>query len=159
MAAADSPDVQTLLDEARAGFERTMGFRYLRASRDEVAVEYTVGEQHLQPYGIVHGGVHCGAIETVCSVGAALDAMTRGQSAVGLENHTSFVRAARAGTRVTVTARPITRGRRSQVWEASAVDGEGRLLATGRVRLLCLEPGTELAGEKVPKRRGDGAGG
>jgi uncharacterized protein (TIGR00369 family) len=112
-----------------------------------------VDERHHQPYGIVHGGVHCSAVESVCSTGAGLDAMARGQSVVGVENHTSFVRAARAGTAVTVTARPLTRGRRSQVWEATAVDGDGRLLATGRVRLLCLDPGTELGGETVPDRR------
>jgi len=145
--------VRAVLDAARAGFDSAMDFHHLRASRDEVALEYVVGEQHLQPYGIVHGGVHCGAIESVCSIGAALDAISRGQSAVGLENHTSFVRAVRAGTTVTVTARPLTRGRRSQVWEASAVDAGGRLVATGRVRLLCLDPGTELAGQTVPDQR------
>ena len=29
-------------------------------------------ERHLQPFGIVHGGVHCGVVETVASLGAAL---------------------------------------------------------------------------------------
>jgi len=150
---ASDDRIRAMLDAARAGFDRAMEFHHLRASRDEVALEYVVGEQHLQPYGIVHGGVHAGAIESVCSIGAALDAMTRGQSAVGLENHTSFVRAVRAGTTIRVTARPLTRGRRSQVWEASAVDAGGQLVATGRVRLLCLDPGTELAGHAVSAQR------
>lgn len=140
----------SFLREAEKGFDRAMDFHYLRASRDEVVLEYVVGDRHLQPYGIVHGGVHCGAVESACSVGAALDAMSRGQGAVGLENHTTFIRAVRAGTRVTVTARPLTRGRRSQVWEATAVDAEGKLVATGRVRLLCLDPGSDLAGRPVP---------
>ena len=48
-----------------------------------------------------------------------------------------------------VVAKPITRGRRTQVWEATATDASGRVLATGRVRLLCLEPGSELAGRTV----------
>jgi uncharacterized protein (TIGR00369 family) len=137
-----------LQDVRLTGFDGAMAFEVLRADRDEVVVEYTVDEQHRQPYGIVHGGVHCGVIESVCSTGAALDAMPRGQSVVGLENHTSFVRAVRAG-RVRVVATPVTRGRRTQVWEATARDEQGRVVATGRVRLLCLDPGTELAGEKV----------
>lgn len=145
------------LREAEKGFDRAMAFHYVRASRDEVVLEYVVSDRHLQPYGIVHGGVHCGAVESACSVGAALDAMSRGQGAVGLENHTTFIRAVRAGTRVTVTARPLTRGRRSQVWEATAVDGEGRLVATGRVRLLCLDPGSDLAGQPLPGGAGPGA--
>jgi 1,4-dihydroxy-2-naphthoyl-CoA hydrolase len=136
-----------------AGWDQTMGLRIVRASRDEVVAEYDVDARHHQPYGIVHGGVHCSAVETVCSAGAGLDAMARGQAVVGVENHTSFVRAVRSGT-VTVRATPITRGRRSQLWEAVARDREGRVVSTGRVRLLCLEAGTELAGETVGVKRG-----
>ncbi|HYC23138.1 MAG TPA: PaaI family thioesterase [Candidatus Bathyarchaeia archaeon] len=129
-------------------FDDVMRFEHVAGSRDQVVIEYTISERHLQPYGIVHGGVHCAAIETACSTGAALDAMPRGQSVVGIENHTSFIHAVRGG-RVRVTATPLTRGRRSQVWEASARDEQGRLVASGRVRLLCLDPGSLLAGEKV----------
>jgi uncharacterized protein (TIGR00369 family) len=146
---ADAPrDPQALRDEWKAGWDSAMGFRYVRMTRDEVVVEYDVRDVHKQPYGIVHGGVHCGVVEAVCSTGAALDAMARGQSVVGLENHTSFVRAVRSGT-ITVTATPITRGRRVQLWEAVCRDEAGKTVATGRVRLLCLDPGSELAGETV----------
>lgn len=137
-----------LRQEWAAGWDSAMRFRYLVTTRDEVVVEYDVEAIHRQPYGIVHGGVYCGAIEATCSTGAAFDAMARGQSVVGVENHTSFVRAVREG-RITVRATPITRGRRSQLWEATARDAEGRIVATGRVRLLCLDAGSELAGEKV----------
>ena len=89
-----------------------------------------------------------GVIEAVCSTGAAMDAMPRGQSVVGIENHTSFVRAVRSG-KVTVTATPITRGRRVQLWEGVCRDDDGRIVATGRVRLLCLDAGSDLAGETV----------
>lgn len=137
-----------LRQEWGKGWDAAMRFRYVTASRDEVVVEYDVDAIHCQGYGIVHGGVHCGAIEATCSTGAALDAMARGQSVVGVENHTSFVRAVREG-RITVRATPITRGRRAQLWEATARDAGGRIVATGRVRLLCLDPGSELAGETL----------
>jgi uncharacterized protein (TIGR00369 family) len=132
-------------------FDEAMGFQVLSASRDEVVLEYTVGDRHRQPYGIVHGGVHCAAVETACSTGAAFDAMPYGRAVVGVENHTSFIHAVRHG-RIRVTARPLSRGRRSQLWEATARDEAGRLVASGRVRLLCLEPGSDLAGEKVAAR-------
>ncbi|HXJ32432.1 MAG TPA: PaaI family thioesterase [Candidatus Eisenbacteria bacterium] len=141
-------DPEELRAQWKAGWDAAMGFRYVRATRDEVVVEYDVGPVHRQPYGIVHGGVHCGVVEAVCSTGAAMDAMARGQSVVGLENHTSFVRAVREG-KITITAKPITRGRRVQLWEATSRDEAGRIVSTGRVRLLCLDPGTELAGETV----------
>ena len=60
----------------------------------------------------------------------------------------NVTRAVRAGT-VTVTATPISRGRRVQLWEAVCRDDEQKIVATGRVRLLCLEPETVLAGELV----------
>lgn len=131
-----------------SGFDQAMGIRIVSASRDQVVLEYAIDERHLQPYGIVHGGVHCAAVETACSTGAGLDALERGVAVVGVENHTSFVRAVRSGT-IQVTATPITRGRRSQLWEAVARDAEGRIVATGRVRLLCVEPETELGGAPV----------
>lgn len=141
-------DATGLRAQWKAGWDTAMGFEYIRVSRDEVVVAYDVGAIHKQSYGIVHGGVHSGVIEAVCSTGAAVDAMARGQSVVGIENHTSFVRAVREG-RITATATPVTRGRRVQLWEATCRDDAGRVVATGRVRLLCLDPGSALAGETV----------
>jgi uncharacterized protein (TIGR00369 family) len=126
-----------------------MGMEITLATKDEVRAELTIGPQHLQSYGIVHGGVHSGVIETLASIGAFLFAQQRGQHVVGLENHTSFIRAVRAGTKLHAVATPITRGRQTQVWEARVLDEEDRIVATGRVRLLCLEADQSLAGEPV----------
>ncbi len=135
-----------------AGMDKQLGVRTVRASADEVVLEYDIDERHRQPYGIVHGGMHCTVVESACSIGAGLFATAHGRGVVGVENHTSFVRAARSG-RVTVTALPITRGRRTQLWEATSRDEDGKVLSTGRVRLLCLERDSELAGEKLGTRR------
>jgi len=120
------------------GWVKEMGITILSASPDEVTCELEVAEKHHQGYGIVHGGVHCGVVETLASLGGALVAMPRGQRVVGLENSTSFVRAVRAG-RLRGKARPVARGRTSQVWEAWIHDEQDRLVAQGRVRLLCLD--------------------
>lgn len=125
------------------GWTREMGISILKATPDEVTCEWEVTEKHHQPDGIVHGGVHCGVIETLASIGAAVVALPRGQRVVGLENSTSFVRAVRSG-KLTGTARPVTRGRTTQVWEAWIRDPEGNLVAQGRVRLLCLDQARPL---------------
>jgi 1,4-dihydroxy-2-naphthoyl-CoA hydrolase len=142
-------DFTVQLNELREGWPGVMGISITHATQDEVRAELTVSTQHLQPYGVVHGGVHCGLIETLASIGAALYALPRGQSVVGLENSTSFVRAVRSGAKLHAISTPITRGRRTQVWEARVLDDEERIVATGRVRLLCLEPDQALAGEQV----------
>lgn len=141
-------DVADAINRQLGGWNTAMGLRFTRVTADECVGEVTVGPQHTQPYGIVHGGVHCGIIEAACSTGAAVVAIARGQTVVGLENSTSFIRAARSGT-LRVTARPVTRGRRTQVWEAQVTDDDGRVLATGRVRLMCLDPGADIAGKQA----------
>jgi uncharacterized protein (TIGR00369 family) len=140
-------DLAELINAHPEGWVREMGLHLTIATADEVRCEWEVGPQHLQGYGIVHGGVHCGVIETLASVGAAVVAMPRGQAVVGLENSTSFVRAVRAGTRLHAVATPLTRGRKSQLWEGRIFDEEERLVAVGRVRLLCLATDEPLAGE------------
>lgn len=147
-AAMSSDDFAAGMNESLTGWNKAMGLYFVRATVDEVVGRIDVGEQHRQPYGIVHGGVHSGLIEALCSVGAALFALSNGQSVVGLENHTSFLKAVRSG-RLTITATPLSRGRRAQVWEGSVRDESERLVATGRVRLLCLDANAQLAGQGV----------
>ena len=142
-------DFAARLNEIPEGWVSAMGMIITHATKDEVRCELTVGRHHLQGYGIVHGGVHCGIIETLSSMGAYLFARERGQHVVGLENNTSFVRAVREGARLHAIATPITRGRQTQVWQAQVLDEDDRIVATGRVRLLCLSEEQSLAGERV----------
>jgi 1,4-dihydroxy-2-naphthoyl-CoA hydrolase len=142
-------DYSARLNELPEGWLQSMGITITLATKDEVRAELVTGPKHLQGYGIVHGGVHCGLIESLASVGAALFALPRGQHVVGLENNTSFIRAVRAGVKLRAIATPITRGRRTQVWESRVIDEDDRVVALGRVRLLCLEGDQSLAGEQV----------
>lgn len=145
-------DFAPALNQNLDGWNTAMGVRFTRVTLDEVVAEWTVGPQHLQAYGIVHGGVYSGVIETLASVGAAMNAMSRGQSIVGLENNTSFLHAVREGV-LTARATPLVRGRRTHVWEAQITDASGHLVATGRVRLLALEGDAKLAGREVTIER------
>jgi uncharacterized protein (TIGR00369 family) len=126
-----------------SGWVKEMGIVILAASPEEVTCEWEVGEKHRQAYGIVHGGVHCGVVETLASIGAALVAQPRGQRVVGLENSTTFIRAVRAG-KLHGVACPVTRGRSSQVWEVWIRDDNRQLVAQGRVRLLCVDENKAL---------------
>ena len=109
-----SQDFSQRLNDMPEGWLQAMGITITKATADEVRAEMTVGPEHLQGYGIVHGGVHCGIIESLASIGAALYALPRSQSVVGLENNTSFIRAVRAGATLRAVATPITRGRKTR---------------------------------------------
>lgn len=132
-----APEVLALFppDFEEKGFTHAMGMGYVRLTAEEVVIEWTVGPEHLQPYGIVHGGVHAGAIETACSMGAVVQAGP-GFVIMGVENQTSFLRAVRSG-KLTCRAVPVHPGRRLQLWEAKITDTDGKLVATGRVRIFC----------------------
>lgn len=125
------------LTQLPPGLDQTLGFTYEQFTGDRVVVTWTVAEQHLQFYGIVHGGVYCSVIESTASVGAALWYGDRGR-VVGVMNHTNFLRATGAGTQVTATATPIHRGRLQQLWQVEITDDAGRQLARGEVRLQNL---------------------
>jgi uncharacterized protein (TIGR00369 family) len=138
------------LNAHRGGFNAALDLRFVEASDAVVVATVEVGPHLQQPYGIVHGGVYCAIVETLASTGAALSAMPRGQHVVGVENATSFVHAVREGT-LTGRATPVTRGRRSQLWQVEIRDDDDRIAATGRVRLLCLHADEKLAGADVPR--------
>jgi 1,4-dihydroxy-2-naphthoyl-CoA hydrolase len=141
----DDTDFAAQVDAITDGWKTTMGVRFVRATAHEVIAELVVAPIHLQPLGIVHGGVHAGLVEAVASIGANVTLIPKGQYAVGLENHTSFLRAVRQGT-LRAVGRPIHSGRESALWEVSIADDKGRIVATGRVRLHVIDQGKALAG-------------
>jgi uncharacterized protein (TIGR00369 family) len=101
---------------------------------DEVTAHIDAGPAHHTPWGMVHGGVYATAIETACSLGASAAADPSGQFAVGLSNHTDFLRAHREG-RLDVRAVPVHQGRTGQLWHFDITREDGKLVAQGRVRL------------------------
>src|SRR3954452_24191158 len=54
------------------GFNQALNLSFVRANENEVVAELTITPEHHQPMGIVHGGVYCAMVETVCSVGGYL---------------------------------------------------------------------------------------
>lgn len=131
------------------GWVSAMGMSLDVAEPERVELSWTVGPEHLQPWGLVHGGVFCGAVETACSIGASLNAPPD-MAVVGMEHQTSFVRAVRGG-KLRVVATPRHRGRTSQLWQADVVDDQERLVASGRLRLMTIAapmPGRSEAGPR-----------
>jgi uncharacterized protein (TIGR00369 family) len=117
-------------------FVQHLGVEFLEVSGDKVAATWTARPELYQPFGIVHGGVHCSVVETLASIGAGLWWGERG-NVVGVNNNTDFYRAVREGT-LTSTATPLHRGRSQQVWLVETLDADGRLAARGQVRLQNL---------------------
>src|SRR5919199_708085 len=109
------------------GFVELLGLRFDEVSPDRVVITWDVTPALLQPYGIVHGGVHASVVETAASVAGATWLGDRGQ-VVGVNNSTDFLRAVREGT-LRATAEPVHRGRLQQLWLVGVRDDTQRRVA------------------------------
>ncbi len=124
------------LPPSMPGLDTHLGIKIVEASGDRVVMRWTVRPEISQPYGIVHGGTYCTAVESSASVGAAIWFGDRGR-VVGVSNSTDFYRAVTEGE-LTATALPVHRGRSQQVWRVTVRDGADRVVAEGQVRLQNL---------------------
>ena len=125
-------------EPAVEGFDGLLGLEVIELSDERARGRVVVRGELTQGAGAVHGGVYAAVAEAIASIGAAVAARTLDPEAgvVGLDNHTSFLRAARAGTEIVAEARPRLAGRRTQSWDVTMRDPDGRELAVSRVRLL-----------------------
>lgn len=128
------------------GLDGLLGVEHVELSAEKVVVRFTITENHLQPFGIPHGGIYCAVHESTASVAGQIWFGTKGV-VVGTNNSTDFLRQAAVGDVITTTATPIHRGRTQQLWRLDSVDPNGRLIAQGQVRLANIEQ--ELSPEVI----------
>ncbi|HEV7264816.1 MAG TPA: hotdog fold thioesterase [Falsiroseomonas sp.] len=126
-----------------AGASAVFGIRVTAILPDAVRAEMTIGPQHLQPHGIVHGGVSVVLAETLGTLACIL-ALPEGQHAVGIEVNANHLAVMRPGEIVTAECRPLHTGRRTQVWQTEIRRADGRLACVSRLTCAVLagdEPG------------------
>ncbi len=123
-------------EPAVSPFDELVGTSVVEASGERVVATVPVAPHLHQPHGIVHGGVYATVVETTASIGANLWLAGDGV-AVGVANHTDFLRSVSDGT-LHVEALPVQRGRSLQLWRVEVSDTDGALVASGTVRLMNL---------------------
>jgi 1,4-dihydroxy-2-naphthoyl-CoA hydrolase len=128
-------------------FDSWLGLVYDEVSSDRVTAHLELAPHHMQPYGILHGGVYCSIVETLASVGGAEWAIEQGMlGVVGVHNATDFLRSAREGT-IAGVGTPLHRGRTQQLWVVEiTVAGSDRVLARGQVRLQNVRDAEAIGG-------------
>jgi 1,4-dihydroxy-2-naphthoyl-CoA hydrolase len=114
--------------------DQVLGFEMLEVGPDLARARSEVRERHKQPFGLVHGGVYAALSESLASQATYMAVAGEGKIAVGLSNHTSFVRPILSGS-VHAEARCRHRGATTWVWEVDMTDDEGRLCALARVTM------------------------
>ncbi len=133
------------------GLDGVLGVEHVEMTADKVVVRFTITDRHLQPFGIPHGGIYCAVHESTASMAGQIWLGTKGV-VVGTNNSTDFLRQAKNGDTITVTATPIHRGRTQQLWHLDSVNEDGKLIAQGQVRLANLPQ--EVPAEVIEKMTG-----
>jgi 1,4-dihydroxy-2-naphthoyl-CoA hydrolase len=128
---SDAPAFPVPLDET---LDATLGFEVLEVGPESARSRAPVGNRIRQPYGLVHGGVYAAMAESLASQATAMAVYEDGNIAVGLSNHTSFMRPVLDGY-VNAAARRVHRGSTTWVWEVELSDDDGRLCALSRVTM------------------------
>lgn len=112
----------------------TLGFEVLSLSEDHARGRVPVTDRVRQIWGLVHGGVYSALAEMLASEATVSVVHGEGMVAVGLSNHTSFLRPVFDGE-IQAEARRLHRGRSTWLWEVHLKDDNGRLCAVSRVTL------------------------
>ena len=115
-------------------FDALYGLELLEINDELARAKVVVKEHHMQPMGLVHGGVFASIAESLASAATAVAVVGDGNVAQGLSNQTSFLRPIVDGT-IHAVARRRHRGRTTWVWEVEISDDEERLCALVRMTI------------------------
>jgi len=97
-----------------------------------------VDHRTVQTMGILHGGASVAIAESLGSIGAFLTVDPGKFYCVGMEINANHLRPVSKGI-VTATARPVHRGKKSQVWAIEIVNEEGKLVCISRITMAVLQ--------------------
>ncbi|HET9120283.1 MAG TPA: PaaI family thioesterase [Solirubrobacterales bacterium] len=117
-----------------SGFAEDIGIEWLTLDPDGASARIAIERRHLQPYGIVHGGVFASLAESLTSAATYDVVREEGMVAMGQANDTTFLRPL-AGGHATASATARHRGRTTWVWDVEIADDEGRVCALSRVTI------------------------
>ena len=116
-----------------------LGIEFSQIGEDFLEATMTVDQRVLQPAGILHGGVSVVLAEYVCSIGASLTVDRSQHYVVGQEINANHIRPGLQGDIVTARATPVSRGRRSQVWDIRLHNQHDKLVCISRCTMAVLD--------------------
>lgn len=134
--------IQALQDSVRtAPYPNLIGMKLAALDLDSCRIELELGERHLQPFGIVHGGVLATLIDTA-TFWAGFMRLPEDAGLVNVDLKLNYLKAIAHG-RLRAEGRCLRAGRQISYAEASVFDEAGDLVAHGTSTLMAL-PGKGL---------------
>ncbi|MEA2108582.1 MAG: PaaI family thioesterase [Pseudomonadota bacterium] len=129
-------------------FPHHMRMKLISISWDQAMVELEMGNCHLQPYGIAHGGVLATLIDTA-TFWAAFARLPEDAGLVNVDLKLNYLKPVQSGL-LTAEGQCLRPGKTISYAEARVVDAQGDLVAHGASTLMAL-PGKGFKKLDLPK--------
>ena len=115
----------------------TLDINFTEIGSDFLTATMPVNSRVHQPMGLLHGGATVALAETVASYAAHLFVGDPTKEVRGIEITANHLKSKRDGL-VTATARPVHKGRTTQLWEVRVTDEEGNLISLCKMTCIIL---------------------
>ncbi len=117
-----------------------LGIVILATSTSEIRAELRIDEHHMAPNGFLHAGTVVTLADTTAGYGCIASLPEGATGFTTIELKSNHLGTARDGV-IESVARPVHRGRTTQVWDATVTHREsGRTIALFRCTQLVLYP-------------------
>ena len=122
------------LENTPTGFAEEIGIEWIDFDPEGAHARIEIEPRHLQPSGVVHGGVYASLAESISSASTHGAVRDDGMVAFGQANSTTFLRPISSG-HINAAATPRQRGRTIWVWDVELTDDDGRVCALARTTI------------------------
>jgi uncharacterized protein (TIGR00369 family) len=134
----DAAHIDKLKQAGRGTLAEHLGFELLSAAEGHITAAFDIQPHHLAPNGFLHAASIIMLADTCCGFGCMVHLPEGAQSFTTIEIKSNHLGTAREG-RVECEARPVHRGRTTQVWDAT-VSAAGKTIALFRCTQMILWP-------------------
>jgi acyl-CoA thioesterase len=120
-------------------YARSLGIGLVSVTDEEIVVQMTVGDDHVNFLGVGHGGM----VFSLADCAFSLASNNAGDRAVAIDTHLVLTAATRPGDRLTASATEASRGRTLGTYRVDVTRDDGRTVAlfTGTVHITPSETG------------------
>jgi uncharacterized protein (TIGR00369 family) len=124
--------IDQLNEICKNSFVDHIGIRFTQYDGERIAGEIEIANHHMQPGGVVHGGVYLSIAETVAGAGSQLMVMDEGKTAYGVTVNSQHIAPVTSG-KITATGKLIHKGIFKHTWDIEITDKSGKLISISRV--------------------------
>lgn len=124
--------IEELNNACKNSFIDHIGIRFTQFEGATITGEIELSDFHLQPGGVIHGGVYISIAETIAGAGSTLLVMDEGKTALGTTINSQHIASVKEG-KIVATGKLIHKGTFKHIWDIEITDHSGKLISISRV--------------------------